>query len=160
MCDTEDAKITTHIEELMKIVNSGRKVVPKDIDRMIEHYENKFMQLDDKAMARPVARDDIDYETKENVAHTGQNGYFMIKCLKTEHVDDVEGMKKLKIYQKGVQSRTRKRKPSKAKSRSRKRCKGGVCKTVRRIIAGKKSKKFKRRKGKKSKKNRKKKGKK
>ena len=177
--DTEDVKITAHIKtKLMKVVESGRKVVHRDIDRMIiSNYEHKFMKLDDKAMARPVYRDDIEFETKENVAHTGADGYFMIKCLKKEHVDDVEGMKELEIYQKGVQPKTRKRKsnklksksqtrkPSKTKSSSRGRCKGGVCNTIRRFITGKKSKgkkskKLKRRKGKKSKKNRKKKGKK
>ena len=86
-------------------------------------------------MARPVDRDDIEFETKENVAHTGADGYFMIKCLKTEHVDDGVGMEQLKIYEKGVQSRTtRKRKLSKTRTRSRRRCRGGVCKTIRRII--------------------------
>lgn len=169
--DTEKPEITAHIKtELMGIVKSGRKVVPRDIDRMIKsHYEHKFMKLDDKAMARPVDRDDIDFETRENVAHTGDNGYFMIKCLKKAHVDDVEGMKELEIYEKGVQpKKTRKRKSSKTITRTRsrsKRCKGGVCNTIRRIITGKKSKgkkskKLKRRKGKKSKKNGKKKGKK
>ena len=168
--DTEDVKITAHIKtDLMNVVKSGRKVVPQDISRMIKsHYEHKFMKLDDKAMARPVDRDDIEFETRENVAHTGADGYFMIKCLKKGHVDDVEGMEKLKKYQKGVQPKTRKRKSSKTRTRSRsrsKRCKGGVCNTIRRIITGKKSKgkkskKLKRRKGKKSKKNGKKKGKK
>ena len=144
--DTEKPEITAHIKtDLMNVVKSGRKVVPSDISRMIKsHYEHKFMQLDDKAMARPVDRDDIDFETKENVAHTGADGYFMIKCLKTEHVDDGVGMEQLKIYEKGVQSRTTRkrklsktRKPSKTKSRSRRRCRGGVCKTIRRIITGK-----------------------
>ena len=82
--DTEKPEITAHIKtDLMNIVKSGRKVVPSDISRMIKsHYEHKFMKLDDKAMARPVDRDDIEFETKENVAHTGADGYFMIKCLK------------------------------------------------------------------------------
>lgn len=169
--DTEKPEITAHIKtDLMNVVKSGRKVVPSDISRMIKsHYEHKFMQLDDKAMARPVDRDDIEFETKENVAHTGADGYFMIKCLKTDHVDDVEGMKKAAVYRKGVPSRTRTKKRksramsrsrsrSRLKSRTRKICRGGICKRVRSMITGKKSKKIRKRKGKKSKKNRKKKG--
>lgn len=169
--DTEKPEITAHIKtDLMNVVKSGRKVVPSDISRMIKsHYEHKFMQLDDKAMARPVDRDDIEFETKENVAHTGADGYFMIKCLKIDHVDDVEGMKKAAVYRKGLPTRTRtKKRKSRARSRSRSRsrlksrtrkiCRGGICKRVRSMITGKKSKKIRKRKGKKSKKNRKKKG--